>query len=179
MFDVQGGGILFNISCTNMSWDADLQIIHANVKLVAEGEILIDEPLCMDVGLPALLYSTIYDVEPNRWGTADEWKRMPFFCCGCGDPECRAFSFRVRHIGGQSLQLTELEERQSGEPREQSTFLIPVQLYRQQVLAIANQYLSFIKGLDYKPYFTETVRIVCELVERAQQTGHEPGVEEW
>lgn len=155
---------MFNLSYTNWSWDADLQIIHADVRLVANGEILIDEPLCVDVGLPALLYSTIHDVEPYRWGAADEWERMPFFCCGCGDPECRAYSFRVRHIDEQRLELTELEERQQGEPREQSTFSVSVESYRMQVEAIGKHFLLFVSGLDYVPYFADTVKVVSNLV---------------
>jgi hypothetical protein len=159
---------LFSLSYTNWSWDADLQIIHADIRLVIDGEILIDEPLCVDVGLPALLYSTIHDVEPYRWGAADDWERMPFFCCGCGDPECRAFSFRVRHIDGQMLELTELEERQHGEPREQSTYSVPAQPYRLQVVAIAKHFLSFVKGLNYVPYFADTVKVVSSLVEQSE-----------
>lgn len=70
---------MFTLSCTNWSWDADLQIIHADVLLKIDGDVLIDEPLCVDVGLPALLYSVTHDAEPNRWGKVDEWERMPFF----------------------------------------------------------------------------------------------------
>jgi hypothetical protein len=157
---------LFALSCTNWSWDADLQIIHADVRLEADGDILIDEPLCIDVGLPTLLYSVSQDVEPYRWGAADEWMRMPFFCCGCGDPECRAFSFRVRHIDGKHLELTELEERQQGEPREHNAYIIPLQSYKKEVVVIATQFLSFVEDLDYVPYFADTVQVIEELLEQ-------------
>jgi hypothetical protein len=108
---------LFSLQCSNLSWDADLQIIHADVLLCVDGEVLIDEPLCIDVGLPALMYSVNEDVEPNRWAAPEEYDRMPFFCCGCGDPECRAYSFRVRHIDVSHLELAELEERDGGKPK--------------------------------------------------------------
>ncbi|NHN33587.1 hypothetical protein [Paenibacillus agricola] len=161
---------MFSLSYNNWSWDADLQIIHADVKLVADGDILIDEPLCVDVGLPALIYSISQDVEPYRWGKVEEWARMPFFCCGCGDPECRAFSFRVRHLdGGQTLELTELEERQHGEPREHNVYAVDLQSYRQQIVAIGKYFLLFVDGLDYVPYFGDTVKVVSALVKQSEQ----------
>jgi hypothetical protein len=86
------------LSLKKWSFDADLQIIHADVKLIIEGQILIDEPLCIDVGLPALLLSACEATEPNRWASHLEWQRMPFFVCGCGDAECRGFSFVVKHV---------------------------------------------------------------------------------
>ncbi|OMF04410.1 hypothetical protein BK127_34000 [Paenibacillus sp. FSL H7-0331] len=160
--------MLFTLSCTNWSWDADLQIIHADVLLKIDGDVLIDEPLCVDVGLPALLYSVTHDAEPNRWGKVDEWERMPFFCCGCGDPECRAFSFRIRHSDQGSLELTELEEREHGEPREHSSYTIALQAYRTEVVFMARQFLSHIQGLDYRPYYADTAQVVERLLKQIE-----------
>ncbi|MDF2959277.1 MAG: hypothetical protein K0S39_1012 [Paenibacillus sp.] len=155
---------MFILKCEGWSWDADLQIIHADVLLEADGEVLIDEPLCVDVGLPALLYSLYRDVEPNRWAAPEECFRMPLFCCGCGDPECRAFSFRTRHLDGERIELTELEERQGAEPKILGTYTVPLDEYKAQVMAVAKQFLSFVKDLDYKPYFADTVKVVGQLV---------------
>ncbi|NOU95788.1 hypothetical protein GC093_21550 [Paenibacillus sp. LMG 31456] len=155
---------MFTLQCKGWSWDKDLQIIHADVYLEVDGEVLIDEPLCVDVGLPALLYSIYRDVEPNRWASPDDCFRMPFFCCGCGDPECRAFSFRARHLNEGMLELTEIEERQHAEPRILGTYLVPLEAYKTQIIPIALEYLSFVKGLEYRPYYTDTTKVVEQLV---------------
>jgi hypothetical protein len=155
---------MFSLQLTNWSWDADLQIIHADVLLSADGEVLIDEPLCVDVGLPALLYSVNQDVEPNRWAAPDQYERIPFFCCGCGDPECRAYSFRVQHLNDSELELTELDERQDGEPKVVGTYTVPLDEYKKQVIRIAEQFLSFVEALEYKPYFKNTVDVVNQLL---------------
>jgi len=54
------------------------QIILADVKLEIENNVWIDEPLCIDVGLPALLLSAIEATAPNRWAPAAEWQKMRF-----------------------------------------------------------------------------------------------------
>ncbi|WP_163859430.1 hypothetical protein [Paenibacillus elgii] len=150
----------FLLTCSNWSFDADLQIVHADVKLEIDGETLIDEPLCIDVGLPALLLSVHEDVEPFRWAPADEWQRIPFFCCGCGDPECRAFSFIVRHKADRWLELTEVEEREGRSPRELGTYDIDWSDYAKQVREIGETFLRFVEHLDYRPYFKDTVETV-------------------
>jgi hypothetical protein len=157
---------LFSLSCMNWSWDSDLQIVHADVRLEVEGEVLIDEPLCVDVGMPALLFSATHDVEPDRWEAADVWERMPFFCCGCGDPECRSYSFRVHHLDGKVLQLTELEERQGMPPRELGSYNIPQDIYRSQVSQVAAAFLQVVADVDYQPYFKDTVKVLKELMVR-------------
>ncbi|MCR8632848.1 hypothetical protein [Paenibacillus radicis (ex Xue et al. 2023)] len=155
---------MFKLECKGWSWDQDLQIIHADVRLEVDGEVLIDEPLCVDVGLPALLYSLNHEVEPNRWASPEECFRMPFFCCGCGDPECRAFSFRTRHLDGGQVELTEMEERQHGEAKALATYIIPLETYKSQIIPVAHQYLSFVEGLEYRPYFADTIKVVRQLV---------------
>lgn len=158
----------FHVSCENWSLDPDLQIVHADVLLKIGGETLIDEPACVDVGLPALLLSALQDTEPNRWAPPGEWQRMPFFCCGCGDPECRAFSFRVRHEGN-TIRLIELEERQNGHPKEMTEIGIPAGVYQACLLKIGKQFLSFIGSLDYRPYYEHTLQEIQRLVERLEQ----------
>ncbi|MFH5181769.1 hypothetical protein ACHHV8_03570 [Paenibacillus sp. TAB 01] len=155
---------MFLLNCSNWSWDKDLQIIHADVRLEIDGEVLIDEPLCIDVGLPAMLLSISRDTEPNRWAPADEWMSMPFFCCGCGDPECRAYSFRARHREEGYIELTELEEREGAPAREQGIYSIPLQAYKSAVEDVAGHYLKFVEELDYRPYFADSVKVVRELL---------------
>ncbi|WP_028549491.1 hypothetical protein [Paenibacillus sp. UNC451MF] len=159
---------MFALTYTGWSWDSDLQIIQADVLLEIDGEVIIDEPLCVDVGLPALLLSTKSDVEPNRWSAPDLWQRIPFFCCGCGDPECRAYSFRVKHLENGMLELTELEEREQGPSKEIGTYLVSADSYKAQVVAIARTYLDFVEGLDYLPYFADTVKVIRELLAAEQ-----------
>jgi hypothetical protein len=155
---------MFKLECKGWSWDKDLQIIHADVRLEIDGEVLIDEPLCVDVGLPALVNSISKEAEPNRWAPANEWFRMPFFCCGCGDPECRAFSFRTRHFGGGVVEITELEEKQNEEPRVLGVYRIGIDEYKSQIIPVAEQYLSFVQELNYKPYFADTVGVIEQLL---------------
>lgn len=161
---------MFELTYTGWSWDKDLQIIQADVKLKIDGEVLIDEPLCVDVGLPAMLLSTTSDVEPNRWSAPDLWRHIPFFCCGCGDPECRAYSFRVKHMDNGMMELTELEEREQGPAKELGTYCISTASYKAQVIAIARTYLDFVEGLDYRPYFANTIEVIRGLL-AAEEAG--------
>jgi hypothetical protein len=158
---------MFELTCRNLSWDRDLQLIHADVRLAAEGCVWIEEPLCIDVGLPALLLSLTEDVEPDRWADPKGgWKRMPFFVCGCGDPECRAYSFSVKHLPGGEIRLAQVEERQGRPYRELESLIISKKEYGQQVLDLAKQYLAFTDGLEYRPYFSacrETVKKLYDL----------------
>ncbi|MBE1444394.1 hypothetical protein [Paenibacillus sp. OAS669] len=160
---------MFQLRYSGWSWDSELQIIQADVKLEIDGELLIDEPLCVDVGLPAMLLSTRSDVEPYRWSAPDLWQRIPFFCCGCGDPECRAYTYRVRHLDGGLLELTELEEKEQGPSRELGTYTVQASQYEEQVVSIAKAYLTFIEGLDYRPLFADTVEVVKRLLAELEQ----------
>lgn len=146
----------FRLNCNGWSHDADLQIIHADVKLEIDGETVIDEPLCVDVGMPAMLLSLYRDVDPDRWSEPDIWESKPFFCCGCGDPECRAFSFRVRHVGDR-IMLTELEERQGDEPRILAEYAIDRREYEEQVRQAGQQFVEFANRLDYRPLYPDTL----------------------
>jgi hypothetical protein len=157
---------MVQISYDHWSFDSDLQIIQADVILSVGNDILIDEPLCIDVGLPALLLSVMQDTEPDRFAQADEWERMPFFVCGCGDPECRAYSFTVKHLQDGQVELTHVEERQNGPHRELEGFVIAAKEYKDQVKPLGEKFLSFIDGLDYRPYMSETVPVVRELLAR-------------
>lgn len=152
------------LSFNNWSFDIDLQIIHADVKLDIEGQTLIDEPLCIDVGLPALLLSTLNATEPNRWAPAEEWQRMPFFICGCGDAECRGFSFVVKHLDEAWLMISEVDERQDDHYRVAGEYRVSVREYRQQVAAIGDDFLQFVRDLDYRPYLSETVEVIEALL---------------
>ena len=155
---------MFELAIKGWSLDKDLQIIQADVHLSVEDSLIIEEPLCIDVGLPALLYSALYNTAPNRFAPADQWERMPFFVCGCGDPECRGFSFVVRHLAEEEVELCSVEERTNGTYRELETHVIPTREYRKQIVDIGETYLRFIADLDYRPYFQDTVKVVEELV---------------
>ena len=150
--------------------DPELQIIQADVKFTVCGDVLVDEPLCIDVGLPSLLNSVINDVNPNRWAPVEQWMMMPFFVCGCGDPECRAMSFVVHHNGDGTLQLQEIEERHGTLYRVLAQYdHVPLVQYRIQVMAVAQQFLDFIEGKDYRPLLPDTVPIVRQLLLQLHQ----------
>ncbi|WJH32218.1 hypothetical protein N6H14_17430 [Paenibacillus sp. CC-CFT747] len=157
---------MFKLKADGFSWDRDLQIIHADVVLEVDGETIVDEPLCVDVGLPALLLSALEDTKPNRWADPGEWSRMPFLVCGCGDPECRAYSFRVEHEGAGRIRLMELEESPDGTSRELAFYEVDQAEYREAVRRLAEDYLAFTEGLAYKPLVKDTPAIVRELLER-------------
>jgi hypothetical protein len=147
-----------------MSLDKELQIIQADVMLEIEGTQVIDETLCIDVGLPSLLRSCLHDVTPDRWALEGEWEKVPFFVCGCGDADCKAFSFTIRHMNENQIEITEIEERQDNEPRIYDHWVIPKKEYKGQVLKVAEQFLDFVKPLDYRPLLSDTVDIVNNLV---------------
>ncbi|MBD0383489.1 hypothetical protein [Paenibacillus sedimenti] len=160
---------MFDLSVTGWSLDKDLQIIQADVRLAVEDSVIIEEPLCVDVGLPAFLYSALNDTEPNRFAPADQWERMPFFVCGCGDPECRGFSFTVSHLNDEQLELKLVEERSNGTYRELESHIVRAAEYRGQLLELGQTYLQFVQGLDYRPYFADTVKVVTGLVDQLQE----------
>ncbi|MEW9700640.1 hypothetical protein [Paenibacillus sp. SI8] len=160
---------MLDIAVNGWSLDKDLQIIQADVRMAVDDDIIIEEPLCVDVGLPALLYSALHDTSPNRFAPADQWERMPFFVCGCGDPECRGFSFTVRHLDAKLLELSHVEERSNGTYRELESYTLPIAEYTEQALKLGQTYLNYIQGLDYRPYFADTVKVVSELVDQLQQ----------
>jgi hypothetical protein len=157
---------MFKLTYSNMSFDKGLQIIQADVLLQIHGEVLIDEPLCIDVGMPALVFSTFNDVLPNRYAEADEWSRIPFFVCGCGDPECRGYSFIVKHLSSEELRWIEVEQSEDGSLREMEDYKISLKQYKEQILLAGQQFLDFTQGLDYQPYFQETLQVVNKWVNR-------------
>lgn len=157
---------MFELKVGRLSFDKGLQIIQADVRLTIDGELLIEEPMCLDVGLPALLLSGLESTTPNRFASAHEWRRMPFFVCGCGDPECRTHSFRVSHLDDGKAEWTLLEESQDGTCREQESFVVSVEEYREQFIELGERFLAYAAELDYRPYFSDTLPVVRELVER-------------
>ncbi|MBP1993091.1 hypothetical protein [Paenibacillus eucommiae] len=159
---------MFQLDLDHWSFDKDLQIIHADVRLSISDMIIVEEPLCIDVGLPALLASAFQDHVPDRWAAAEEWSRMPFFVCGCGDPDCRAFSFVIKHLNDRQLEFTWVEERQGSAYKEMESFKLDADLYREKALSLGKEFLQFVAVLDYRPYMNETVRIVKELVQRLE-----------
>ncbi|WP_159886300.1 hypothetical protein [Paenibacillus puerhi] len=155
----------FTLSYRNWSFDADLQIVHADVRLDIDGETVIDEPLCIDVGLPALLQSALGDVCPDRWAGVQAWDKVPFFICGCGDPECRGFSFIVGHLTDRPLlELVEVEERQGAEPRTLARYVVDRAAYARQIMTIGEAFLAFVKPLNYKPLYEDTLATVRRLM---------------
>jgi hypothetical protein len=158
---------MLSLTLNRWSFDWQLQIIHADVLFAINGDILIDEPLCIDVGLPALILSALQETKPNRWAPPDQWERMPFFICGCGDPECRGFSFVVsHHRDDELLTLTEVEERQHDIYRVVGEYTVPLADYQACVKQIGHQFLQFVRDLDYRPYYQDTVAVVALLLEQ-------------
>lgn len=160
---------MFELVMKNWSLDEDLQIVHADVLLTIGKEVIIDQPLCVDVGLPALLLSIFEDIKPNQWSPPENWERMPFFVCGCGDPDCRGFSFTAKHEEPQIITLTEIEEREDDDYREFGSYSISIDVYAQQVSQAAKQFLVFIENKNYHPYLQETLPVIRRLVNRVDQ----------
>ena len=163
---------MFEIRYEGLSLNAELQIVQADVTVVAEGESIVEEPLCIDVGLPSLLRSGLEDAAPDRFADAAvEWARMPFFVCGCGDPECRAVVIAVRRDLG-DIVWTELEQSPSGE-RKVGEYRIPVGEYRRALVRLGEQFLAFVERLDYRPLQPETVSLVREWTEKLRAAQEE------
>jgi len=163
---------MFEIRYDGLSLNAELQIVQADVRVVMEGETLVEEPLCIDVGLPALLRSGFEETSPDRFADAAvAWTRMPFFVCGCGDPDCRAYPFAVRHEGGEVV-WTELEQSPSGTKALGET-RVGIEPYRAALLRLGEAFLAFAEPLDYRPLQPETVRLVREWTERLREAARE------
>jgi hypothetical protein len=168
---------MFKLQVTNWSHNSELQIVHGNVCLRIGNEVVIDEPLCIDVGLPSLLRSVLEGVVPNRWAPPEEWNKVPFFVCGCGDPECRAYSFIVRYEderradadSSRELTLVEVEEAPGQHPRELDAHTISWQAYKEAVLRISREFLDYIEGRDYRPLLTDTIEIVKDLMKQINE----------
>lgn len=161
---------MFELKAERLSFDAGLQIVQADIRLVIDGETVVDEPLCLDVGLPALLASGLENTSPHRWAPPAEWRKMPFFVCGCGDPECRAYSFRVRHLDAERAEWTLVEESEDGSFREQESYVVDLSECRAQLVELGERFLRFVEPLDYRPYFPDTVPVVRELTERLKRS---------
>lgn len=163
------------LTMSGFRWDRELQIIQADTVLELEGEAVIDEALCVDVGMPALVCSVSEDVKPDRWSPPEEWRKKPFWVCGCGDPECRAYSFMVQHKhkgGTGEVLLTEIDEREDGTYRVQGEILVPAEEYRAAVLAAAESFLVFAGELKgYSPLFDGTLEEVRRQIRRARGEG--------
>lgn len=159
---------MLRMDISGFRWDRELQIIQAEVRLEVEGTLLIDEPLCVDVGMPALAASLDADAAPNRWSPPEEWRTKPFFVCGCGDPECRAYSLAVKHKKeAGTVWLAEVEEREDGSFKILEEFLVDAGLYRKAVIGAARAFLAFAEGLEgYRPLYPETLETVRRLLPR-------------
>lgn len=160
---------MFELRVDGMSFDRGLQIVQADIRLTIDGDTVIEEPMCVDVGLPALLLGALEDTTPYRWAPVDQWRRMPFFVCGCGDPECRGYSFRVKHLDGERAEWTLVEEAEDGSQREQESYVVSLDECRGQLIELGERFLRFVEPLDYRPYFADTVPVVRELVERLKR----------
>ncbi|WP_134701765.1 hypothetical protein [Ammoniphilus sp. YIM 78166] len=152
---------MFKLIVENMSFDQGLQIIQADVQVMINNKQVIHEALCVDMGLPSLVRSIERDVSPNRWST--QWEDMPFFICGCGDPECKAYSFVVRHLPTGEIQWTEVEEREHEDYRIYDSWVIQPDQYREEIKKLVKQFLRFVEPLDYQPYFKESLDVIKKL----------------
>lgn len=154
------------LDLSGWSFHRELQLIQADVRLALHGELLIDEPLCVDVGMPALVNSLFENTVPAAADSGpDGWKRVPFFVCGCGDPECRVYAFRVERPSPGRVRLTEVAAAAGGTFREYGGYDVPEPVYRREIERAAGQFLAFVEGLDYRPLFAPTVPVVRALLE--------------
>ncbi|WP_405461675.1 hypothetical protein [Paenibacillus sp. HJGM_3] len=161
---------MFRLEIKGMKLEPDLQIVQADVKVEADGEIIIDESMCVDVGLPALLYSGFEPTMPNRWAEIGDWTSVPFFVCGCGDPECRAILFRTQVLEEEGeVEWVLVEQAEDRSYREQELYRFPLRSYREQVLRAAEQFLEVIDGQDYRPLMKDTEAVVRRLTDRLRR----------
>lgn len=155
-----------NLRIEKLAFHEPLQIVQAEVKLDIDGVEVINEPLCIDVGLPALLLSACSNTKPNRFAPPEQWEKMPFFVCGCGDPDCRAFAFAVEHDDGW-VTLTELEQSSpDDEGRMLDEYRVKLETYRAQVKQAGETFVRFMEGKPYQPLHKETMAIVKQLLSR-------------
>ncbi|WP_442603302.1 hypothetical protein [Paenibacillus sp. KN14-4R] len=161
---------MFELRIKHWSWNQELQIIVADVTLKMDHEMIVDEPLCVDVGMPALVRSVQQDSELNRFATPGEWWLMPFFVCGCGDPACRGFSFIIKHLEEDQIRITHVEEKTDGNFREYESCEVSLDVYRQCVLEAAHAFNAYVSSLGdaYQPLLANTAAIVRELIEQAE-----------
>jgi hypothetical protein len=141
------------MEASNLTFDAGLHLIHADVLLMGDNEI-INEPMCIDVGLPALLHSGISDTLSNRWCDPYHWKEMPFFICGCGDPTCRTFSFSVKH----------LDETRQKPFRVILSSIVKKNVYQDFILQIGYSFLGVIQNKPYHPHVIHTIDLVKKAI---------------
>jgi hypothetical protein len=165
---------MVELSVSGLRHDSELQLIQADVRFAIDGDVLVEEAVCFDVGLPSLLNSGLRDMTPDRWADPHDWERVPFFICGCGDPDCRAFSFVVEH-SGETIRLTEVQERQGAGYRTVGEYELPATEYREALLQAGRQFLAFVEGRDYRPYLADTVSIVHRLVAELEAAVSESG----
>lgn len=156
---------MFELRFEKLSFLSDLQIVQAEVTVKLDGETLIEEPLCVDVGLPALLASAAGEGAAPDPGAdpAAEWRRMPFFVCGCGDPDCRSFAFNVSYEEGTVI-WTQVERGAAG-LRKLDEYRIPFEEYKRAVVAAGVQFLEFMDGRVYTPLQPSTLQIVRQYVQ--------------
>jgi hypothetical protein len=155
----------------SLKLEQELQIVQAEVIVEADEETVVDESMCVDVGLPALLLSCFEPTFPNRWAPVDEWQSIPFFVCGCGDPECRGISFRTRLLNDErEIEWVLVEQAEDQSYREQETFVFELHSYKEQVLRAADQFLEVINKADYQPLMKATEEIVRQLADRIRHS---------
>ncbi len=162
---------LFQLQYEKWRLDPQLQIVQADVTVTIDGEIVLEESICVDVGMPAMLYSRTHDTTPSRQAAPEEWRRAPFWVCGCGDPACRQlFSLAVRHrTNGEGeepmVELAEVEEREGEEPRETARYRVPAAQYAAEVTKVGSAFARFVAGRDYRPLLANTEAIVRDMLE--------------
>jgi hypothetical protein len=163
-----GEGYVFKIQLDDLQFDGGLQIIQADLLLEIQQEQVVNESICLDVGMPSLLRSVFHELKPNRWAV-DHWETLPFFICGCGDPDCKAFSFMVQHLSGGEVKLTEIEENEDGSYRSYGVWRVDLQDYAREIVRVAEQFLEFVEHLDYRPQFPQTVEVIKTYVKKIKQ----------
>lgn len=153
---------MLTIEMKGLRWEKELQIIQADVRVAAEGRTWVEESLCIDVGMPAWAASLNGDVEPDRLSPPENWRSKPFLVCGCGDPECRAHSFAVRHHHeAGTVWVGLVEERGGGAYRVLEELELSRSEYGQAVGRVAEAFLRFAEGLEgYRPLYPDTLAVV-------------------
>ena len=136
---------MFELKATGWSFQADLQLVQADIEVNMEDTIVLDEPFCVQVGMGALLLSAFENVHPRQFDESFDWRVQPFFVCGCGDSSCRCALFEVTHHSDQTVEWCELMQSESGREHRGDTYRFGLEEYRFALLEYSQTYVQFLR----------------------------------
>jgi hypothetical protein len=159
---------MFRLQVTGWSFQADLQLVQADVALDIDDTIVLDEPFCLQVGIGSLLLSAFEPVYPRQFDETGDWRVQPFFVCGCGDSSCRAAVFAVRHLPDGQVEWQELMQSEFGTEWRGDTYVFGLDEYVEALRAYGEAYLAFLRphAAELGEEIAGSVRVVEGLIGR-------------